>query len=117
MTDTEAAKMRRGELYLASDPELVAARIPARRLWQRFNATDPATAAAARALLGELLGALGVDAWVEAPFFCNYGTQITLGDGVFVNMNCVFLDPAPGATEPVPSGPISQGITRFCVLS
>lgn len=95
MTDTEAAKMRRGELYLASDPELVAARIRARRLWQRFNATDPAAAAGARALLGELLGALGVDAWVEAPFFCDYGTQITLGDGVFVNMNCVFLDPAP----------------------
>ena len=35
---TERAKMLRGELYLASDPELVAARLRARRLWQRFNA-------------------------------------------------------------------------------
>jgi maltose O-acetyltransferase len=87
--------MRRGELYLASDPGLVAARIRARQLWHRFNAADPADISAARALLGELLGSLGTDAWIEAPFYCDYGAQITLGDGVFVNMNCVFLDPAP----------------------
>ena len=37
---------------------------------------------------------LGAGAWIDPPFYCDYGTQITLGDGVFVNMNCVFLDPA-----------------------
>jgi maltose O-acetyltransferase len=87
--------MLRGELYLAGDPDLVEARRRARRLWQRFNANDPMDPAAGRAVLAELLGGLGVDAWVEAPFYCDYGGQITLGDGVFVNMNCVFLDPAP----------------------
>jgi maltose O-acetyltransferase len=92
---TERAKMLRGELYLASDPELLAARIRARRLLQRFSAADPEDTTGSRAILGDLLGSLGVDAWVEAPFFCDYGTQIALGDGVFVNMSCVFLDPAP----------------------
>jgi maltose O-acetyltransferase len=95
MADTEREKMLRGELYLATDPQLVAARIRARRLWQRFNAADPADTAGARAVLTELLGSVGVDAWVEAPFYCDYGRQITLGDRVFVNLNCVFLDPAP----------------------
>ena len=94
VADTERAKMLRGELYLASDPELVAARLRARRLWQRFNASDPATASG-RAVLSELLGSVGVEVRIEAPFYCDYGTQITLGDAVFVNMNCVFLDPGP----------------------
>ena len=87
--------MVRGELYVAADPELVAARIRARRLCRRFNATDPADAAGARALLEELLGEVGADVWVEAPFYCDYGPQITLGAGVFINMNCLFLDCAP----------------------
>ena len=86
--------MLRGDLYLAGDPELTGARIRARRLWQRLNAADPGDPEALRELLGELLGGLGADAWIEPPFCCEYGTQITLGDGVFVNMNCVFLDPA-----------------------
>jgi maltose O-acetyltransferase len=89
---TERGKMLRGELYLATDPELVAARVRARRLTRRFNAAEPGDAELARAILAELLGALGRDAWIEAPFHCDYGSQIALGDGAFVNMNCVFLD-------------------------
>ncbi len=95
MADSEWAKMVRGDLYLANDLELVAARLRARRLWQRFNAADPGDAAGRHALLGELLGGLGAGVWIEAPFYCDYGTQITIGDGVFVTMNCLFLDVAP----------------------
>jgi maltose O-acetyltransferase len=95
MADTERAKMIRGDLYLATDPELVAARGRARRLCQRFNAADPGDAAGRHALLGELLGSFGADVWIEAPFYCDYGTQITVGNAVFVNMNCLFLDVAP----------------------
>ena len=89
---SEREKMLRGELYLASDPELVAARARARRLWQSYNATDPIASAERHDLLEELLGALGARAVIEPPFFCDYGTQITLGADVFVNFNCVFLD-------------------------
>jgi maltose O-acetyltransferase len=89
---TEREKMLRGELYLASDPELVAARIRARRLCQRLNAADPEARDERQAALASLLGAVGAGAEIESPFFCDYGTQITLGAGVFVNMSCVFLD-------------------------
>jgi maltose O-acetyltransferase len=92
-SSTERTKMLRGELYVASDPELVAARVRARRLCAQFNAFDPADAAGQRALLGELLGGFGGESWIEAPFRCDYGTQITLGSGVFVNFGAVFLDP------------------------
>jgi len=45
--------------------------------------------------LRELLGRLGEESWIEAPFHCDYGAQISIGERVFVNMNCVFLDAAP----------------------
>ena len=92
---SEREKMVRGDLYLASDPELVAARVRARRLWALFNASDPGDVAARVTLLRELLGHVGTDVWIEPPFHCDYGTQITLGRGVFVNFGGVFLDPAP----------------------
>ena len=87
--------MVRGELYLASDPELVAARVRARRIFARFNASDPGDAAQRVALMNELFGHVGRDAWIEPPFYCDYGTQVTIGAGVFVNFGGVFLDPAP----------------------
>lgn len=45
-----------------------------------------------RKILGELLGRIGDDVWIEAPFFCDYGVHIAIGRGTFVNYNCVFLD-------------------------
>jgi maltose O-acetyltransferase len=91
---TERSKMLRGELYLSMDPGLVAARVRARRLFARYNASDPADNTGRAALLRELLGYAGPDASIEPPFYCDYGTQITLGAGVFVNFGAVFLDPA-----------------------
>jgi len=32
------------------------------------------------------------DVWMQAPFFCDYGTNIHLGREVFFNFNCVVLD-------------------------
>jgi maltose O-acetyltransferase len=95
MMDSERDKMLRGELYLASDPELTAARVRARDLWQRLNGLPAGAAEERVALLRELLGSLGPGATIESPFSCDYGTQIHLGADVFVNFNCVFLDPAP----------------------
>jgi maltose O-acetyltransferase len=89
---TEREKMIRGDLYLASDPELVTARVRARRLWQSYNALDPADSGARRRALASLLGSAGAGTTIEPPFFCDYGSQITLGHDVFVNYNCVFLD-------------------------
>jgi maltose O-acetyltransferase len=93
-SETERSKMHRGELYSAMDPALVAARVRARRLFARYNASDPGDIVGRAALLRELLGYAGRDAQIEPPFYCDYGTQITLGAGVFVNFGGVFLDPA-----------------------
>ncbi len=39
-----------------------------------------------------LFGALGEGTFLEPPFYCDYGSNISLGAGVFFNFNCVILD-------------------------
>lgn len=92
---SEREKMISGQLYDASDPELVHERFRARRLVARYNATDPEDVAGHRAILEELLGGVGADAWIETPFHCDYGWNITLGERAYMNFNCVVLDCAP----------------------
>ena len=42
-----------------------------------------------------MIPASGKGVWIEPPFYCDYGSNITLGDRVFFNFNCVVLDVAP----------------------
>jgi maltose O-acetyltransferase len=95
VSEREWTKMVRGELYLSTDPELVAARVRARRLWAEFNRTDPAADAERSRVLRELLGRVGARSVVEPPFYCDYGSNIALGEEAFVNFGAVFLDPGP----------------------
>lgn len=92
---TERDRMRAGLLYDPGDETLSAARDRAKRLTWRYNQLDPTDWAARAALLRELLGHPGQDSWIEPSFRCDYGTNISLGDGVFINYDCVFLDVAP----------------------
>jgi maltose O-acetyltransferase len=89
---SEREKMLAGELYDPHDPELVAGRGRARDLCQSLNATREAEATVRRHILHELFGAGGDTVWMQAPFFCDYGTNIELGERVFFNFNCVVLD-------------------------
>jgi maltose O-acetyltransferase len=89
---TERERMVAGELYDASDPELVRERARARRLTASFNAGSQEEREERRSLLAELLGSVGERAWIEPPFYCDYGWNISLGAGAFLNFNCVVLD-------------------------
>jgi maltose O-acetyltransferase len=87
--------MLAGELYQAWDPELVAERAHARRLLARYNATLQEEEHERRTLLEELFGTVGEGAWIEPPFRCDYGWNISLGANAFLNFDCVVLDCAP----------------------
>jgi maltose O-acetyltransferase len=89
---SEREKMLAGALYDPLDPELVAGRERARDLCQALNATREGEADARRAILRELFGRGGDSVWMQPPFFCDYGTNIELGERVFFNFNCVVLD-------------------------
>ena len=88
----EREKMVAGELYRAWDADLVEQRSRARALTHRYNTTALGDRSLHRALLAELLGAVGEGAWVEPPFHCDYGWNVSLGEGAFLNFGCVALD-------------------------
>jgi maltose O-acetyltransferase len=89
---TEREKMLAGELYDALDAELVTARERARNLCQDLNATREGQQDERRRILCELFGAGGESVWMQPPFYCDYGSNIELGERVFFNFNCVVLD-------------------------
>jgi maltose O-acetyltransferase len=92
---TEREKMLAGELYNPMDPELVAGRERARDLCQALNATREGEQEERRRILRELFGAGGDTVWMQPPFYCDYGSNIELGERVFFNFNCVVLDVCP----------------------
>jgi maltose O-acetyltransferase len=89
---TEKQKMLAGELYDPFDPELVAARERARDLIQDLNATRERDTDGRRLILKSLLGGGGDSVWMQPPFYCDYGSNIYLGERVYFNFNCVLLD-------------------------
>jgi maltose O-acetyltransferase len=89
---TERERMLAGELYDPLDVDLVAGRRRARDLVKDLNDTRDADAELRAAIVQELIGSAGHGTWIEPPFFCDYGSNITLGDKVFFNFNCVVLD-------------------------
>jgi maltose O-acetyltransferase len=82
-------RMLAGEPYHANDPEIIADQCAAAAWMQRFNASLPPQR---DALLRERLGAVGARSSIRPPFHCDYGFNIFMGDGVFLNFNCVILD-------------------------
>jgi maltose O-acetyltransferase len=89
---SEREKMIAGELYDPLDPELVAMRRRARDLCQQLNSSAESDAALRRAHLMQLFAAGGDSAWIQPPFYCDYGSNIHLGHKVFFNFNCIVLD-------------------------
>ncbi len=87
--------MLAGEMYDAADPELATERRRARDLCRRLNTLADADQIQRNRIIRELFGRIGDEIWIEPPFYCDYGSNITLGHKVFFNFNCVVLDPAP----------------------
>lgn len=90
----ERERMVRGENYDPRDPELLALGHRARALLAKYNGSDSTDSATRRALLGELLGTVAPGVWIEPPYFCEYGVNISIGAETFINVNCVMLDSA-----------------------
>jgi maltose O-acetyltransferase len=89
---THREKMLAGQLYDPLDPDLVEARNRARDLCQDLNATRESEQSERRRILQELFAKGGDTVWMQPPFYCDYGSNIHLGERVFFNFNCVVLD-------------------------
>lgn len=89
---TEKEKMLSGELYNALDEELTQERIQARLLLKTLNDTGDDKLQLRMDILKQLMPNAGADLWLQPPFYCDYGYNITTGKNVFFNFNCVVLD-------------------------
>ena len=92
---TEKEKMLSGELYDPLDPHLSDERLKARLLIKALNDTREDQPEERSRILKELLPHAGAGLWLQPPFYCDYGSHITIGKSVFFNFNCVILDVAP----------------------
>ena len=89
---SEKERMLAGELYTADAPELQAEISITYKWLARYNAALGESASDLREILLERLAAVGEGAMIRPPFYCDYGFNISLGAGVFLNFNCVILD-------------------------
>lgn len=88
---TEMEKMRSHELYSFADPELLARIKTARGLCAKLSGMtsfDPEY----RDTLEALIPGIPATAEIMPPFHCDHGTEIKMGEHVFVNYDCVMLD-------------------------
>lgn len=91
---SEKEKMLAGELYVSMGAELTAERTAARKLQKKLNIDFYDQPDEQRHILRDLLPNCADDMVVTAPFYCDYGYNIHCEEGVYLNFNCVFLDPA-----------------------
>ncbi|MGE8205081.1 maltose O-acetyltransferase [Heyndrickxia sp. NPDC080065] len=92
---TEKEKMILGELYVASDSELVEDRLAARKMTREFNLTLETELEKRTAILKDLFGTIGNSIYIEPSFKCDYGYNIHVGNNFYANFDCVFLDVCP----------------------
>ena len=88
-------RMLRGDLYIADDDDLAADFARAQGLLDRYNGTLHSEQDERDEILRELLGHVGEGVHIRAPFRCEYGTRVSIGDRTFLNYDCLMLDVAP----------------------
>lgn len=92
---TEWEKAQKGYLYDANnDKDIVDARIRCADLCYEFNSCKPSDVAKQNALLHKIIGEIKGDIVITAPFYCDYGTNVSVGNNFYTNHNCTILDGA-----------------------
>ncbi|WP_276371732.1 sugar O-acetyltransferase [Chryseolinea sp. H1M3-3] len=89
---SEKDKMLAGELYNALDKQLSDERLKTRLLIKQLNDAAEDEVERRTAILKELIPNAGPGLWLQPPFYCDYGSNIIMGEKVFFNFNCVVLD-------------------------
>jgi maltose O-acetyltransferase len=94
MMRSEKEKMLAGEYYHPKDEELVKERAFAKQLIFQFNHLNPRKTDKKQEILKQLIVAKG-SFQIEAPFYCDYGYNIEVGENFYANYGCVILDVNP----------------------
>lgn len=88
---TQSERRDAGLSYIADAAMMEEQRL-CRSILGRLNRADPADFEGIQQIVHELLGR--PDAWINPPFYCDYGTHIRVGKHFYANYNCTILDVA-----------------------
>lgn len=89
---TEKQKMLNGKNFDSRDFELLEMYHQARKLLKEYNQLDYRQLQERNKILDKLLAQNSKGVWIEAPFYCEYGQNISIGENTFINSNCIFSD-------------------------
>ena len=89
---TNKEKMLDGESYTSLDEKLTEEREWAKDMLFEFNGLRPSLRDKREQIIRRLFGKVGKNCWIESPFNCDYGYNITVGDNFYTNTNCCILD-------------------------
>ncbi|MBQ9390680.1 MAG: sugar O-acetyltransferase [Lachnospiraceae bacterium] len=89
---TEYEKMISSKIYNSTDPELIRLRSKAQDLCYEYNLLRPSDKDNQQDIMSRLLGSIGSKYEIRAPFYCDYGFNISIGENFFANFNTVFID-------------------------
>lgn len=81
-----------GMAYI-SDKSVMEQQKKARELTQKLNTMDRSDFGGLQSVVKKLLGK-SENAWINPPFYCDYGFNIEVGKNLFTNYNCTILDVA-----------------------
>lgn len=85
-------RLQAGLVYNDFDDDLFQRRVKAKKLFRAYNASDDDQVELREQLMGELFGSVGKRVWIEPEFKCEFGSNIHIGDDVYINFGCVILD-------------------------
>lgn len=92
----EMIAQAKGRLYDANfDPAITAALDECKDLCHDYNKMRPTARFERGALLRAIVGSMGRTATIVSPFWCDYGTNIHLGENFYANHGLIILDGAP----------------------
>lgn len=114
---TEKEKMSNGLIYNPTDPELVACRMKARTLADKFNRTKACELKKRQRLIEKIFPYHGKNPFFEPNIRVEYGFNTVFGDNFYMNFDCKLLDVAkivigdnvmfgPGVTVATPLHPM-----------
>lgn len=90
---TEKEKMSKQLLYDANyDLDLLKERIYAKEMCYDFNGLRPSEMDKQKEIIKKLFGSTKENLCIVAPFWCDYGYNIHIGENFFANHNFVILD-------------------------
>lgn len=84
-------RIEKGKLFTDYCEGLPEDRLRCKKAMRAFNDSEPDDMQNRLKLMSELFGK-PTKAWIEPPFYCCYGTNITIGEHSYINMNCSFID-------------------------